>query len=319
MAADPAGGPARDASGYPEGVQVVDQDDGGRRRTAGGISLQTLIIASVASAVTSYVVSRVWGPGTLIGAAATPVIVALVAESLRKPVETVAATAQRVPVAQYVPVVRERVRVQADPDAPTRVAAAGAETPTRVAEGAGIGGDDAPTRVPGEPRPRDPADSLPPDGPTVDPGFVAALEAEAAAPPRRARRPVRWKLVLATAAAAFAIVVAVYTIPDLVAGKSITGSGRATTLFGGSSSGGPSKKQDVGAPSPTGTEPGKTVTTTAPATTTTVPAPTTTTTPPDTSTTAPPDTTTAPPDTTTTPPSTPTAPIIPPPTGTTAP
>jgi hypothetical protein len=222
-----------------------------RGRTAGGISLQTLLIASVASAVTSYVVSRVWGPGTIIGAAASPVLVALVAESLRKPVETVSATARRVPVV-----------VQP-------VAA-------------------------GRPRPREQhgdADVTPP----VDPGYVATLEADETLR-ATARSGPRWGLVLATAAAAFAIVVAIYTIPDLVAGKSITGSGNATTFFGGPRSSGSSsqttKTTTTGGQGTTSTSTGtktttttKTVTTTAPATTTT-PAPTTTSTTPTTSTTS---------------------------------
>jgi hypothetical protein len=53
----------------------------------GGISITTLVIASVASAAAAYIVSRVWGAGTLFGAAATPIIVALVSEALRRPVE----------------------------------------------------------------------------------------------------------------------------------------------------------------------------------------------------------------------------------------
>ncbi len=50
----------------------------------------TVALASVGSVVAAIVVSKIWGPGTLIGAAATPVIITLVAEALRKPVETVA-------------------------------------------------------------------------------------------------------------------------------------------------------------------------------------------------------------------------------------
>lgn len=70
---------------------------GGDRAARGGISLQTLIIASVASAAASFAVARIWGPGTLLGAAAAPVIVALVSETIRRPIRTVAATAKRVP------------------------------------------------------------------------------------------------------------------------------------------------------------------------------------------------------------------------------
>lgn len=46
----------------------------------------------------------------------------------------------------------------------------------------------------------------------------------------------RWRLVLLTGLTAFAIVVGVYTVPDLVLGHSITGSGGATTFFSSGSS-----------------------------------------------------------------------------------
>jgi hypothetical protein len=49
----------------------------------------TLAIASVSSVVAAVVVSRIWGPGTLIGAAATPVIVTLVGDLLRKPAQVI--------------------------------------------------------------------------------------------------------------------------------------------------------------------------------------------------------------------------------------
>jgi len=54
------------------------------RRTQGGLSVKTLLIAGAA-----LVIPLVWRPGTVFAAAATPVIVALVTELLRKPVETV--------------------------------------------------------------------------------------------------------------------------------------------------------------------------------------------------------------------------------------
>lgn len=55
-------------------------------RHGGGISVVTLIIAAAASASAAFVVSRVWGTGTLVGAAVTPIIVAVVTELLRRPV-----------------------------------------------------------------------------------------------------------------------------------------------------------------------------------------------------------------------------------------
>lgn len=132
----------------------------GNSRSRSPISPQTLIIASLASAAASFAVARIWGPGTLFGAAAAPVIVALVSESLRRPVKTVAATARRT-----------------TPSPKTRA---------------------------------------------------------------RAWHP-RWALALATGGCAFAIVVGVFTVPDLLAGSSITGNGAGTTFFGGSSNGGGSK------------------------------------------------------------------------------
>jgi hypothetical protein len=80
--------------------------------------LLTLAIASVSSAVAALVVSRVWGPGTIFGAAMTPVIVTLVGDAIRKPAEririvTVTPQGTRVQSAQ-----REadgRLRAQAQP------------------------------------------------------------------------------------------------------------------------------------------------------------------------------------------------------------
>ena len=47
------------------------------------------MIASAASVAAAFVVSRVWGPGTVYGAAATPVIVALVSELLHRPAQAI--------------------------------------------------------------------------------------------------------------------------------------------------------------------------------------------------------------------------------------
>lgn len=61
------------------------------RQQQGGLSIQTLAIASLASAAAAIVVHEVWRGGAILGAAITPVIVAIVSESLRKPVDRVAA------------------------------------------------------------------------------------------------------------------------------------------------------------------------------------------------------------------------------------
>ncbi len=178
-----------------------DSDTGhSDNRPRSGISPQTLIIASVASVAASFAVARIWGPGTLLGAAAAPVIIALISEMLRRPMRTATATARKMPTRD---------------------------------------------------RPTPPDTSLAHD-------------------PAAAWRP-RWGLAVATGLAAFAIVVGVFTVPDLVAGSSITGNGQPTTFFGGSATNKKSK--------PTTLKPAQTtVTKTAPATVTkTVPETTSTT------------------------------------------
>jgi len=70
----------------------------GRRRekqSGGGLSPKTLVIAGAASAITTIIVPYFWRPGTLFAAAATPVIVALVTEALKRPVDTVTAVTAR--------------------------------------------------------------------------------------------------------------------------------------------------------------------------------------------------------------------------------
>ena len=52
----------------------------------GGLSLQTLIIASMSSLAAALFVHEFWQGGAIFAAAVTPVIVAIVSEALRKPV-----------------------------------------------------------------------------------------------------------------------------------------------------------------------------------------------------------------------------------------
>ena len=65
------------------------------QRTHGGLSAKTLLIAGAASAAAALVIPMLWRPGTVFAAAMTPVVVALVTEVLRRPVETVSAVRVR--------------------------------------------------------------------------------------------------------------------------------------------------------------------------------------------------------------------------------
>jgi hypothetical protein len=67
----------------------------GDKRTPGGLSAKTLLIAAVASAAAALVIPMLWRPGTVFAAAMTPVVVALVSEMLRRPVETVSSVRVR--------------------------------------------------------------------------------------------------------------------------------------------------------------------------------------------------------------------------------
>jgi hypothetical protein len=139
----------------------------------------------------------------------------------------------------------------------------------------------------------------------VEPGPGPASRPEPAGYRTYGIRRKHWKLAIATGLAAFALGALILTVPELVAGRSITNGGKGTTLFRGKSSTAKKKSQS--------TQKTETVTTTVPANTATTTTPTTTTTTPTTTTTTPAQTTTtpAPQDTTTQPPpaqTTPTAP-----------
>src|SRR5215218_2469640 len=63
---------------------------------SGGLSIQTLVVSAAAAVAAATIVPMIWERGTILATAMTPVIVALVSEGLRKPVETVSAVAPRV-------------------------------------------------------------------------------------------------------------------------------------------------------------------------------------------------------------------------------
>jgi hypothetical protein len=233
-----------------------------------GIDLTTLFLSAVASASAAYVTSKIWAAGTLFSAAMSPVIVALVKEGLRKPTEAVASVAPKV-----VP-------------ASTRWSRAGAGDPGLVVDGAP------------EPAPR-----VDPDAPhVVLPPVVSAETGPVRVYSTRARK-LRWRLAVITGLLGFAICVVLYTVPELISGKSIGRGGNATTLWGGhrhhhtkkSTTTTTSTTPTITATTPTTTDETKTVTQTQ---TVTAPAPAQTTTTPSTAAPAVTPSTAAPPTTT---------------------
>jgi hypothetical protein len=214
---------------YPAAEVTTD-----RKRESSGLSLGTLVIASLSSLAAALVVSRIWGGGTLIGAAATPVIVALVSEGLHRPARAVS-TVRGSRAARFDPVAEGRRGLREGDLAEARPAAGGADGERRV-------------HRPGRGRPAR-------ERPRGD-----------RAPLRLPRR--RVLLATATGLAAFALVGVLLTGTELVFGESsVATSSKRTTLFGGSGSG----AKDDDAKDEERTTPQETSTTTTP--TTTEPAP----------------------------------------------
>jgi hypothetical protein len=133
------------------------------------IDLLTLVIAAVAGAAAAYLTSQVWAGGTLVTAALTPVIVAVVKEALARPADVIQTK----------------------------------RTERRTVE---------------QPQIIDPTNPAQP--------YITVQSTGGH----------RWKVALVSAAAAFAVIVGAFTIPELVTGESIgRGGDSGTTLFGGTS------------------------------------------------------------------------------------
>ena len=216
-----------------------------------GVELTTLILSAVASAVAAYVTSKIWAPGTLFSAAMSPVIVALVKEGLRKPTEVVASVV---------------------PTAVTRGARARAGAPA------------AQRPVAPEPLPDDLADRLAAGAPPLYPPPSPGAEAGPVRVYSTRSRRLRWRVAVITGLMGFAICVVLFTVPELIAGKPVSGSS-GTTLFSTSHHKSTKSSTTTTTVTKTTTAPTQTTATTPTVTTTqTVPAPqSTTTAPPSTS------------------------------------
>jgi hypothetical protein len=185
-----------------------------KENARGGLSLTTLIVAAIASAGTALVIRAVWGPGTIFGAAMSPVLVALISEGLRKPQQHVARVA---------PTLRERTMPGgtsgtpgADPQPEPEY-----EPPDPDARTPGLDAEEPPTR-------------------SEDP--FGLREPERRLPGAELLRR-RWKLAVATGLLAFAIAATVLTAAELAAGGSAAGDGR-TTVFGGGTEEAPGEPVD---------------------------------------------------------------------------
>jgi hypothetical protein len=174
-----------------------------------GISVQTLIIASVASAAAALLTSFFWESGTVFSAALTPVLVTLLGEALKKPAATITQVRARRTSAT-----RERT-------------GAGAGRSEPVGPPSGPGAEPGLGREPA-PRTSNGSGTYPPNG-----GRVAERPSR---PTIYRRRRLNVRLAMVTGAVAFLIAGVALTVPELIAGQSLAGQGGRTTLGGGSSS-----------------------------------------------------------------------------------
>jgi hypothetical protein len=197
----------------------------GQNEKSSGLSLQTLLISAAAAVVAATVVPLFWTHGTVIATAMTPVIVALVSEGLRKPVQHVSAVAPRV------------ARRSGTGAAVRRYEPAAADT--RHHERVGARGE-GPERF--DPLPESYRDEAPP---TRDDDPFGLRKAD--------RRNPRLKIALITGLLAFVIAAGVVTASELALfGGSVGSSDRRTSLFGGQSKS--STKDKEATPTPTATE-----------------------------------------------------------------
>jgi hypothetical protein len=122
-----------------------------RQQARPGLSVTTLMIASLSSLAAALVVSKIWGGGTLFGAAMTPVIVALVSEGLRRPA-TIVTSVRPTRSSRYDPVAEGRAGMrEGDLERARSAMPAAAVAERRVHRVSGGGGSGLSLRLP---RPR---------------------------------------------------------------------------------------------------------------------------------------------------------------------
>lgn len=179
-----------------------------RPRQRGDLDVSTLIVAALASVVAALVTSKLWANGTLFSTALTPVIVALVKEYAQRPVRAIGSAAKAPIVA-----VREAAPITGSYAGERSTVPPEAERRGRVIE----------------------ADRPDPDEyerleTVVPPGEEGATESPYRVYRKRSRAPRWWVVGLVTGLVAFIAAAAVITVPELVGGGSVGGTGR-TTLF----------------------------------------------------------------------------------------
>jgi hypothetical protein len=183
------------------------------RQKKEGLDVQTLVIAAVSSGIAAVVVAHFWHRGTIFASAMTPVVVAVVSDMLKRPVQS-----ERL---------RSSVRSVSSFNRPSSGRTPKVMAPPTPGVDEGLeqrenGVEAGPVRV-------------------YSSGTNKRPRATSASP----RRRLHLKIAVITGLIAFLIAAAALTLPELLFGGSVAGSHRSTTYFGGgSSSSDKSKSED---------------------------------------------------------------------------
>ncbi len=185
------------------------------------LSVQTLAIASISSALAAVIVSQFWKSGTAAAAAITPVVVSVLSEMLHKPTRAITSrvTADRTAV----------LPEGAGAGAPAQKARTAVTVPATDTEATKPFSEERPPPLHEEDGETKPSDERPTREAPIS--YHRAGSNGGAPEPGRRRFPV--KIVAITAALAFLIGAAILTVPELIAGDSVGKTSGGTTLFGG--------------------------------------------------------------------------------------
>ena len=207
------------------------------QRTRGGVDTSTLFVAAAASVIAAVVSSKLWASGTLVSTAMTPVIVSLLKEYLQRPVEKIHAAAKA-------PIVAVR---SGSTTAVPALARRGSAPPEAERRGRLLDEPDGPDSEDYER-----LDTLMPPGEGViseRPYQVYRKRSD------RSSRLAWWRIGLGTGLVAFVIAAAVITLPELVGGSSVAGTGRTTLFSHHTSTSSPTSQKSDTTTSTTGDQP----------------------------------------------------------------
>jgi hypothetical protein len=189
------------------------------------LSVQTLAIASISSALAAVIVSQFWKSGTAPAAAITPVVVTVLSELLHKPTQAITSR-----------VTGERTALLpegAGAGAPAQRTPETVTVPARDTEATRPFSEERPPPLHDEDGEAKPSDERPSREAPITYHRAGSNGSSPEPAGRSLRDRINLKIVAATAALAFVIGAALLTVPELVSGGSVGKTSGGTTLFGG--------------------------------------------------------------------------------------